>query len=522
MGGPRCSTSSIGTCRADAGPMAPEGRFHLLESTIDDVHAAMRAGQISCKQLIQASLDRVEAYDQRGPALNAIQNLNPTALVEAERLDAAFASSGPVGPLHGIPVVVKDQVQTNNMPTTYGSALFKTFVPTWNATVVERLKAAGAVIIGKGNMGEFAAGFAGSAFGVCRNPFDPTRHGSGSSGGVGIAVSANYCTVGIAEDTLGSTRGPSSVSGVVGLRPTTPLVSRYGMMPANPTRDTLGPVARTVRDAALLLDVIAGYDPNDPFTASAYGNVPETYTSFLVADGLKGARLGVIREPMGEDVDPTSDDFKHVRALIDRALADMADGGAEIVDPAAVPGLLDLLKQTAGNFEAEAATERYLALHPNAPVKTLLEIVLSTEVLPSRRIQIARNLGHTTDEPGFARHLAVREELRQAVYQTMADHRLDALVYATFDHEATPIPEDILTSTKNAGQRGSNRTLSTMIGFPALTVPAGYSIHGMPIGLELLGRPWRESLLFKLAYAYELRTHHRKPPPTTPAIAGEP
>ena len=214
--------------------------FQLLEATIADVHAALASRQLSCRELVQQYLDRIDAYDQAGPALNAIQLVNPRALQEAEALDASFAASGPVGPLHCIPVLLKDQVETRDMPTTYGSALFAGFVSGRDATIVVRMKEAGAIIVAKTNMGEFASRYVGSAFGAIRNAYDPTRNPSGSSGGSGAAVAANFGMVGIGEDTGGSIRGPAAVHSLVGLRPTVPLVSTYGMMPANPSSDTLG------------------------------------------------------------------------------------------------------------------------------------------------------------------------------------------------------------------------------------------------------------------------------------------
>jgi Asp-tRNA(Asn)/Glu-tRNA(Gln) amidotransferase A subunit family amidase len=301
-----------------------------------------------------------------------------------------------------------------------------------------------------------------------------------------------------------------------------PLVSRFGMMPATPSQDTLGPIARTVRDTALLLDVLAGYDPNDPVTAASVGHVPATYTSFLVADGLRGARLGVIREPMADNTNVQAADFGEVRAALDRALADMAARGAQIVDPVEIPGLADLLRRSRGSFEPEAAINAYLAEHPQAPARTLQAIVLSGQVIPNRRSAIADNLGHTTSDPGYLQQLLVREELRRAVYTAMADHGLDALVYATFDHHPDVIPADIMTSPRRESTRGSNRNLSPFTGFPALAVPAGYSPDGIPVGIEFLGRPFSEGTLFKLAYGYEQATRHRRTPWTTPALPGEP
>jgi amidase len=307
--------------------------FHLLEATIDDVHAALRSGRTTCREVVGLYLKRVSAYDKTGPGLNAVQTINPRALQEADRLDAAFKSSGPVGALHCIPVLVKDQLEATGMPTTYGSAVFRDFVPQRDATVVTRLRNAGAVIIGKTTMGEFASGIVGSVSGPIRNAYDPRRHASGSSGGTGSGVAANFATIGIGEDTGGSVRGPASVSSLAGLRPTVPLVSRYGMFPARPSTDTVGPMARTVKDAAIVLDVIAGYDSNDPLTAYAVGHIPASYTSALRRDGLKGAHIGVIRQPMDAKTDAGSEDYRKVKAVIDKAIGELRALGAELVEP---------------------------------------------------------------------------------------------------------------------------------------------------------------------------------------------
>jgi Asp-tRNA(Asn)/Glu-tRNA(Gln) amidotransferase A subunit family amidase len=500
--------------------MTDASGFHLSEATIQSAQDALTAGQVTSRDLVQGYLDRIAAYDKQGPTLNSVQTINPRALEQAERLDAQRRSSGPVGALYGIPVAVKDQVETDDMPTTYGSALFRDFVSERNATVVEKLKAAGAIIVAKTTMGEFAQGYAGSAFGACRNPYDPTRNPSGSSAGSGVAVAANLAMVAVGEDTLGSVRGPAARTSLVGLRPTTPLVSRFGMMPAAPSRDTLGPMARTVRDAAALLDVLAGYDPNDPMTAACVGHVPATYTSYCVAEGLRGMRLGMIRDPMVTDANPGSDEYRRVHAVIDVALRDLAASGAEIVDPVTIPSLLDLLERTNGTFESEAATNEYLAALAEAPVKTLQEIVLSPEVLLSRRVRLLEGVGRTTSDPGHLQHLLARDALRQAILKAMADHHLDALVYSTFDSEAALIPDDILTA-REVLNLGNNRRLAPMIGFPALTVPAGFTQGNLPVGIEFLGRPFTEGTLFTIGNGYEQSTHHRRPPSTAPPLPGE-
>jgi Asp-tRNA(Asn)/Glu-tRNA(Gln) amidotransferase A subunit family amidase len=502
---------------------SPQARFRLVEATIDDVRAALVSKQITCRALVEQYIKRIEAYDKSGPALNAIQTLNRRAVQDADRLDAAFAASGPVGPLHCVPMLVKDQVETSDLPTTYGSAVFKDFVPQRDATIVTRLKKAGAIIVAKTTMGEFASGFLGSAFGAVRNAYDPTRSASGSSGGTGAGIAANFATVGIGEDTGGSIRGPAAVNNLVGLRPTLPLVSRFGMMPARPTTDTLGPIARSVKDAALILDVIAGYDANDPVTAEAVGHVPASYAASLAADGLAGARIGVIRDPLDSRTDQTSSDYKQVKAVIDRAIADLTRLGAVVVDPVTIPDVASQSMKVydANVFETEVATNNYLAQHPNAPVKTLAEILLSGKVVPARARVMMGVVGHTTNEDGYLQLMLLKDRLRLAVLVAMANQRLDALVYATFDHSPPVIPDDALTrlAVDSTGP-GNNRRLSPAIGFPAITVPAGFSVAGLPVGLEFMSRPFAEPMLLKLAYAYEQGTHHRKPPPLMPSLAG--
>ena len=507
---------------ATAGP----GAFHLLEAKIDDIHAAFESGRITCREVVGLYLKRIEAYNQSGPRLNAVQTVNPHAMQEAEWLDAAFKSSGPVGPLHCIPVLVKDQVETSDMRTTYGSAVFKDFVPQRDATIVVKMRKAGAVVLGKTTMGEYAYGYVSSASGVIRNAYDPRRNASGSSGGTGSGIAANFATVGIGEDTGGSIRGPAAVNSLVGLRPTLPLVSRFGMMPASPSTDTLGPIARTVKDAAILLGVIAGYDPNDPVTAYSVGRVPASYTTFLAKEGLKGARLGILREPVDPKTDPNSDDYKKVRAVADRAIADLRMLGAEVVDPVTIPDLKERVKKMYDNnvFETEQATNNYLAQHPNAPVKTLREIVMSGKVAPWRATKLMSNIGKSTDDIGYLQVLLVREETRELVLKLMADNKLDAVVYATFDHQPTPIGDDVLTNPNPQDMYGlgNNRYLSAALRFPAMTVPAGFTTDALPVGIEFMGRLFSEPTLFKLAYAYEQGTLNRKPPVTTPPLRGEP
>jgi Asp-tRNA(Asn)/Glu-tRNA(Gln) amidotransferase A subunit family amidase len=525
------TTVFLAACVTDIAAQAPVPparpvAFHLMEATIDEVRGALQSGRTTCRGLVELYLKRIETYDKAGPALNAVQTINPRARQEADRLDAAFKSSGPVGPLHCIPVLVKDQVDTTDMPTTYGSAVFKDFVPEKDATIVTRLRTAGAVIVGKATMGEYASGYFGSASGPIRNAYDPSRNASGSSGGTGSGIAANFATAGIGEDTGGSIRGPAAVSNLVGLRPTLPLVSRHGMFPARPTTDTLGPITRTVTDAAIVLDAIAGYDPNDPVTAYAVGQIPASYRSFLAADGLRGARIGVIRQPMDARTDVTSDDYRKVRSVIDRAIGDLKALGAEVVDPVTIPGVIDrVTKAYDGNvFETEPAINEFLAQHANAPVKTLRDILLSGKVVPSRVRALMNSVGKSTEDTGYRQVVLTERDTRQIVLTRMADSKLDALVYATFDHQPPRIAPDVMTKSvvDDVTGPGNNRRLSPVLGFPALTVPAGFTADGLPVGMEFMGRPYAETTLFKLAYAYEQKTHHRKPPASAPALPGEP
>lgn len=494
-------------------PSAAQQRFDVTEATIASVHAELDAGRLSCRALVQAYLDRIAAYDKRGPALNAIQTLNPRALAVADSLDAVQRSAAARGPLHCVPVLLKDQVETKEMRTTYGSALFKDFVPQRDATIVTRLQSAGAIILAKTTMGEFAQRYVGSESGIIRNAYDPRRNPSGSSGGSATGTAANFGLVGIGEDTGGSVRGPAAVSALVGLRPTLQLVSRFGMMPASPTQDTMGPMTRTVADAAAVLDVIAGYDPNDPVTAYAVGQQPESYASGLSPDALRVARIGVLRIPRD-----TAAAFAEVKRLFEASIAQLRTLGAVIVDSLSVPRV----PGTGGNdFETEVAMDAYLAQHPNAPYKTLREIILAGEVTPWRARSLIGSIGRSPDEPGFGTLLRRREELRVAVLKLMADHQLDALIYATFDAAPTLIADDVLTNPRPNDRYGlgDNRGLSPSLGWPALTVPMGFTPDGLPAGLEFLGRPFTEAQLLGFGFAYEQATRHRRPSPVVPPVA---
>jgi len=511
--------------QAIAGPPRSQS-FQLLEATIDSVHAAFENRQITCRSLVESYIARISGYDRVGPSLTSVQTVNPVALQDADRLDAAFKFSGRLSPLHCVPVLVKDQIEAGGMPTTYGSVVFKDFTSHRDATAVERMKQAGAIILAKSTMGEFAARYAGSAFGLTRNPYDLRRNPGGSSGGTAAGLAANLGLIGLGQDTGGSIRGPAANNSLVGLRPTVPIVSRHGTLPSRPSTDTLGPMARTVRDAAILLDVIAGYDPRDAVTAYSVGNVPGSYAALLDRNGVRGARLGVIRAPMDPSADPASADYLNVKVVIDRAINDLERLGARVVNDLLIPGLDERITRMYHNnrFETELAINAYLAEHSNAPVKSLFEIVSSNKVVPSRERGLRASLGATTRDAGFLDVLLAKEETRQIVLQLMADNRLDAILYASSDHQPTEIVADVLTNPAPTDRynRGSNRYLASGLGFPAITVPAGFTTDGLPVGLELMGRPFSEGTLLMLAYAFEQGTHHRKAPILAPALPRQP
>src|SRR5688572_3844946 len=354
--------------------------FNLIETSIADVHAAYKSGELTCRQLVQMYLDRIEAYDKKGPAINAIISVNGDALKEADRLDAVFKSSGFAGPLHGIPIIMKDQGDAAGMPTTLGSVLFKTYYPDRDAFVVEKLRNAGAIILAKATLGELGGGDThGSLFGSTRNPYDLERTAGGSSGGSAAAVSANFCTVAVGQEGFASIRRPSTWNGIAGMRPTAGLVSRAGVFAGWPgINGTLGPMARTVADLAKLLDAMVGYDPEDPVTAHGVGRGPESFAQ-LDKGALRGARLGILREPMGYDSEPGSEDFRKVNDVFEKAVADLAAAGAQVVD-VTIPDLKALLAKRAPSFEDDEESYRvWAARSSKAPHSTRQDAIRSPD-----------------------------------------------------------------------------------------------------------------------------------------------
>ena len=497
-------------------------RFQVTEKTIDDIHAAMKSGNVTAHQLVQVYFDRINAFDKKGPAINCIITLNPKALEEADKLDASYKRLGMVGPLHGIPILVKDEIDTAGMPTTLGTLVFKDYRPTRDAFVIERLKKAGAIILGKTTLSEYAAGDTfGSMFGVSRNPYDLERTVGGSSGGSGCAITANFSSVAIGEETLASIRRPGAWNDVVSLRPTPGLVSRSGMWDGYPSPTAqMGPMARTVREVAQMLDVMVGYDPEDPVTALGIGQSPASYVRSLDRNSLKGARIGVLRESIGLNSEPDSEDFKKVDAVFQKNVAELKAAGATVIDPIVIPNLKALLAKRATNPAiADEALRRYLARNPTSPFKTREDVAkspeLSKSIPPSKAVQWTTPL-QRTDLAKWGEYLQAREDLMIAIAKVMADHQLDAIVHKSVEHQPTFIKDGINPPFVN--NKGVPVLNTFLVYAASITVPSGFTSDNLPVGITFFGKPYSEPTLLKLAYAYEQATHHRIPPKTTPPL----
>jgi len=486
--------------------------FNILETTIEQVHAAYKSGELTCRQLVQMYLNRIEVYDKKGPAINAIITLNPDALKEADRLDAAFKSSGFVGSLHGIPIIMKDQGDATPMPTTLGSLLFKDYYPDRDAFVVDKLKKAGAIILAKSTLGELGGGDThGSLFGSTKNPYDLERTAGGSSGGSGASVSANFCTVAVGQEGFASIRRPSTWNCVSGMRPTAGLVSRAGVYAGWPSvNGSLGPMARTVADLAKLLDVMVGYDPDDPVTARGVNHIPDSFTKFLDKNGLQGARIGILRESMGYDAEPGSEDFNEITEVFDKAVADLQAAGAEVIDPIAIAQLKALVAKRAGSFiDEEESFKVYLGRSKKPPYLSRAEAMQSPDF--QKVVKGARERWTRNPKPeAHYEYLKAKEELMTNLLKVMADHKLDAIVHKSVEHQPTLIKDGI--NPPYVDQKGAPHINTFLVYVPSVVVPAGFTRDYLPAGITFLGRPYDHGKMIKFAYAYEQATKHRKPP----------
>jgi len=492
----------------------------LEEATIDGLQEQMKAGTLTARRLTQAYLDRIEALDGKGPALRSVIETNPDALAIADGLDAERKTKGPRGPLHGIPILLKDNLDTaDRMTTTAGSLALTGSIPPRDSFVAQRLREAGAVLLGKANLSEWAnirsshssSGWSGRG-GQCRNPYALDRNPCGSSSGSGSAVSANLCAAAIGTETDGSIVCPSNANGLVGIKPTLGLVSRAGIIPIAHSQDTAGPMTRTVRDGAILLAAIAGVDPRDAATADA-GRAPKDYTSFLDEAGLHGARIGVARKFFGFHA--------AVDRIMEGALAEMKRRGAELVDPADIPhtGEYDESELTVLLYELKADLNAYLAsLGPLAPVRTLADVIAFNEAHRAEEMPyFGQDLFVKAQEKGPLTDLAYVEALArnrrlaalEGIDAVMSKEKLDAIVAPT----GGPAWMTDLVDGDHFG--GGMSTPPAVAGYPHVTVPAGY-VFGLPVGISFVGRAWSEPTLVKLAYAFEQATRARRAPRLLP------
>ena len=495
-------------------PAQRPSTFRVEETTIPAIHAAFKARTLTCHQLVQRYLDRIEAYDKRGPAINALIVVNPAALSAADSLDALYRASGPVGALHCIPMIVKDNYETHDLQTTAGSLALKGWIPPRDATMVARIRAAGAIVLAKSNMDEWAFSpyetVSSILPGYTKNPYALDRVTAGSSGGTAAAVAANEGAVGLGTDTGNSIRGPSAHNALVGIRSTMGLTSRAGVVPLANGADIAGPMARTVADAVAVFQVVAGADPDDPVTSATSEHRDADYRRFVVPGGLKGARIGVLRQAYER---PTTD--SEVVQVFARALEAMKVQGATIVDPAGIDSLPAVLRTTGGacNVFKHDLEGYFAARGPNAPVKTIDEIVKSGNFHPlaQTRLQAAQAVTVApADNPACQSREAMRARLRVAVLALMDSLKLDAMVYPTWSNPPR------LIGDLNTPHGDNSQLFSPMTGFPAITVPMGYTRGTLPAGMSFLGRPWSEGKLITLAYGFEQATHHRHAPASTP------
>lgn len=479
----------------------------LTELSITDIHQAYREGRYNSEDLVAAYLQRIDLLDD---TINALTIINPEALIMARAMDKEFEQTGALRPLHGIPLIVKDNINTAGLPTTAGSLALQHFTPTEDAFIIKKLVAAGAIILAKSNMAEWAFSpkhTESSTAGTTRNPYNLDRVPAGSSGGTAAAVSANMGTIGLGTDTGNSIRGPSSHCALVGFRTTLGLISRSAIVPLYLRNDVVGPMCRTVTDATKVLEIMAGIDPEDPITRKAEGQIPDNYTQFLQKDGLEGARIGVLR------VLSENEPNLEISTLFEHALTDLDSLGAEIVDPLDVPGFSEL-RQNQWCAEFRKDIETYLAAYvKNDTIRTLEDIIR----IGTHSEYAADGLARFVEGSGRAQNPEIpcldpyqdvrRIAFREAIERQMDSLQLDAIVYPSWNHPPAQI------DAFNEGYRGDNsQIIAPHTGQPAFTVPMGYTSGNLPAGLQFLGRMFDEPTLIKLLYAYEQGTRHRRPP----------
>lgn len=498
----------------------------LDRATIADLGAAMNAGTLTSEKLVRMYLARIAAYDRQGPSIHAVITLNPRALQTAQALDRERRATGPRSPLHGIPVLLKDNFDTADLPTTGGSILLEGSLPPDDAFVVKKLRDAGAIVLAKVNLSEFASGGAHSSLGgQTLNPHDLTRTPSGSSGGTGAGIAANFAPLGLGTDTGGSIRGPSTSNGIVGLKPTHGLLSRDGIIPLALSFDTGGPMARSVRDVALALGAMTGVDAADPATQKSQGRYATDYTQYLKKDALKGARIGIARDFLGQDAE--------VDWVVESALAAMRAAGATVVDVRYPKWLLDARTEFYAALrypEFAAQIAQYLATVDARYPKDIQQLIAAAESVrgtrpdgagpnpPRWNLMKREAASGSLEDP---RYTVVRDHglplVRAALEGLIGANRLDAIVYPTSPRR----PAQIAAPAGEGGGVGSATNFANLSGFPDLIVPAGFTSDDLPVGLSFFGPAFSEPTLLALGYAFEQTTQALRLPVNTPALPGE-
>ena len=524
----RSRTLLLTLCLATA-PALSAATLDLETATILDLQQAYDAG-LTSEQVVKVYLARIAAYDQTGPKLNAVLSLNPRALEEARMLDAERRTKGPRSLLHGVPLLVKDNIDTADLPTTGGARALAGTYPAADSFALARLRAAGAIILAKTNLDEFARGATGTSSlgGQTLNPYNAEKIPGGSSAGAAVGVAALFGWAALGTETGSSIRNPATKNDVVGFCPSEGLVSRRGIIPQSPIFDRAGTIARNVTDAAIVLGVMAGVDPADLFTMASFGHGPEaSYTATLKRDGLKGARVGVLRQLFGDGPED-----QPAVALIDAAIAKLKDQGAVVVDPVATG--VDLWQRVrdvsnGDGGDSRVGLEYYFSTRGrDFPIKTLSDLVASGGILGRLREKYARDLKapELSTSPAYWANYEARHALRQFVTGLMDRDRLDALVYPHETKPARTLAEEVPDGGAGPGlpdkrRAGKGNTISSATGLPTIVVPVGFNTDGVGVGLEFLGRLFDEAAVIRLAFAYEQVDPHRRLPPSTPRLGGE-
>lgn len=494
------------------------GKFDVVEATIGEIHDAMEADEVTSKELVTAYLNRIDTYDDNGPEINSVITVNDGALDRAAELDEMLASEGPVGPLHGIPVLVKDQAETKGITTTFGSEACADYVPDSDSAIVTRIKDAGGIVLAKTNLPDWASAYFGysSENGQTKNPYDLERDPGGSSSGSGAGVAANLATIGTAEDTGGSVRVPAANCNLFGIRVTTGLISRVGHSPLVPRQDTPGPVARTAADMTRFLDVLVGYDEEDNWSGATAQTDVDSYTEYLNADGLEDKRIGVLRDAFGDESDPRS---APVNDAVESALETMTDAGAILVDPVSISDLDEQINDTTVyGYHAAIHLNDFLANREDIPFDSVRGIYEAGAYHDDLDLMetIAKTTTEPTEELDYWRQTLGQESLRRDVLDTFAANNLDAIVFP--DVQVTPPKVSELGDRYTTANYPTNTPIGSQTQCPAVSVPGKLTDNGLPVGIELLGVPYSEPSLVEMAYAYDKATDTRVSPEAAPPL----